>query len=94
MTEQITRNTINLLEKMASDVSLQDKSTFQAAIERADINEQEKALITAQETEELSKALQLDKLIKCSIIQTPDEDDDSEEEQETDKPEENVRAFG
>ncbi len=75
MTEQMTRKTIDLLEKMASDVSLQDESTLQAAIEQAEIGEQEKTLVIAQDGEELSKALQLDKLIKSQIIQSPDEED-------------------
>ncbi len=92
MTEQVTINTIDLLEQMASDVSLQDENTLQAAIEQAGISEQEKALIIAQDGETLSRELQLDKLITAIVIRSPDEEDD--EEEQTDQPEESIRNFG
>jgi len=92
--EKTTRNTLNLLEKMASDVNLQNESTLQAVIDEAEISEQQKALIIAKNSQELAHSLQLDKLITSVIINSPDEEDDEQEEQQPDQPETNVRAFG
>jgi len=89
--EKTTRNTLKLLEQMAANASLQDENILQATIEKSEISEQHKALIIAQNSQELAKALQLDKLITAVIIHSPDEDDDEQEEQQ---PEENVHALG
>lgn len=92
MTQQQMSNTLALLTQMASDASLQDENALLATIEQAEISNQTKALVTAQESEQLSISLQVDELIICQIIRTPDEDDDKDTDEE--KKEESKLSFG
>lgn len=79
--EQSTRNTLNLLEKMATDASLQTATAATNAIASADISVETKALIEAQDTQTLLTKLQLDQSIS-SIIILPAVDDDGIQQQE------------
>ena len=92
--EKTTRNTLKLLEKMAAHANLQDESTVAATINAAKISEQQKALISAKNSQELAKLLHLDKLIISVVIRPPDEDDDEQEEQQPDSPAESIHALG
>ena len=92
--EKSTHNTLDLLEKIASDANLQDENILQAVVEQADIGAQQKALIIAKNSQELAETLQLDKLITSVTIHVPDEDDDEQEEEEPDQSEKNIRFFG
>ena len=94
--EKSTRNTLGLLEQMAANASLQDEVSLQIAIEQTEITEQNKALIMAENSQELSEALKLDRLITSVSITTPDEEDDEQEQeqQQPDQQEEKISAFG
>jgi len=92
--EKSTRNTLALLEKMATDANLKDEVTLQEIIEQAEISDQQKALIIANNSQKLAETLSLDQLITSVSISTPDEDDDEQEEQQPEQSEENIRSFG
>ncbi len=89
--EQSTRNTLNLLEKMATDASLQTAAATTNAIASADISIETKALIEAQDTQTLLTKLQLDQRISSMII-LPAIDDEDMQQQEC-RPEENKLAI-
>jgi len=92
--EKSTRKTLALLEKMATDANLKDEVTLQEIIEQAEISDQQKALIIANNSQKLAETLSLDQLITSVSISTPDEDDDEQEEQQPEQSEENIRSFG
>ena len=95
MIKQDTSNTIKLLEQMAANAELLEISNLQNAIEEAELSEELKSLIIAQEGNSLSIKLSLDTLIKCNIVRSPDEDEDeSEGDDESEQTKESVRAFG
>ena len=90
--EQSTHNTLNLLEQMGANASLLDENSLQASIEKAEIPELNKTLIMAKDSQELSEALKLDRLITSVNISTPDEEDDEQEQPE--QSDEKINAFG
>ncbi|RHW76085.1 hypothetical protein [Colwellia sp. RSH04] len=92
MTNQQTSNIIELLSQLASDASLNDTKLILAQIEQADINDTLKALIASKNVQSLSDVLELNTLIKCNIIRTPDEDDDDDEQEQPDSTEEKSLA--
>ncbi|QBG34260.1 hypothetical protein [Litorilituus sediminis] len=94
MIKQDISNTIKLLDKMASDAKLLEITNLQRAIDDAELSEELKSLIIAQDGSSLSLKLSIDALIKCNIVHTPDEDEDeSEGDDESEQTKESVRAF-
>ena len=85
LNDSMAVNTIELMEKLASQSHLHNAAAKIMAIESADINDELKINLISQDISTLESQLNLSNRIRCQAIHPGDADEDNQREEENDE---------